>query len=829
MLHFFSAEKALENNFSEEQVRTVIHALQEEGETQEVIYHREDKESFRYVITTNVVIDIDEQLIQATSSVEKFKLEEDEFLEFVPDTLDSNLEPEKKYTLPLEENHDDQESLQLVAVKHLRCIHKVEETLAHKKSKVEVQAQAQVQPTPTPTSIPVPVQKNGNRTTLLLFALLIALIVGSLFALRPLFTNKQSADLSLVFNTVNVHVQMGTEQYTSKGNRLDLTLPLGRYRLQITKQGFKPVRQDIFLADDEEISIHLEEMYTLTVYADMEESRVLLDGNIVGTTGRIKPLELSLTTGEYALSLTNPSVAKPLQKKILLQGDQVIRAEFPHPRLTIRTNINDAIVAVADREYQIQGKELVLKLPFGRHQLIIRKSGYSPVVHEVVIQKQDQVVPITLERTTYHLSIIPNVANSTISVSCANEQKYFGTASPGKPFQVKTSAQSCNVFAEKQGYQHVNQKVSLIADQDLHLTLQKLFLLKVYTDLEQSIIVLDGKKVGKAGSKTPAVLSLPRGTYVLTASHPLALASVQQKIRLTKDRRLDIKLPLPQLTVKVNVAGVMLLIDQEQEQEQDKQYDKNSRRKQWIAGRQVTLRLTRGIHHLTAQKRGYITMQRQVLVQDNTQTSFTLVPAVYPLSIRSNVDKTAIYVKCKDGKEYTGLASSKVPFQLEAVAGTCTVSATLAGYNNIQRTVTLPSEKNISLHLSVAVQKEREAESALQIISTSKVKPTSFQEERIWTTQQGGLKSSKVIKTLQPRKKKERVKSESQRRREFIRPVRNPISKSTTRSRRNIRRTKQMISKNRTQSTPLLLPREAKKKTVKMNSVLVCQSYAIDI
>ncbi|MCI5228315.1 MAG: hypothetical protein D3918_17080, partial [Candidatus Electrothrix sp. AX2] len=169
MLHFFSAEKALENNFSEEQVRTVIHALQEEGETQEVIYHREDKESFRYVITTNVVIDIDEQLIQATTSVEKFKLEEDEFLEFVPDTLDSNLEPEKKYTLPLEENHDDQESLQLVAVKHLRCIHKVEETLAHKKSKVEVQAQ--VQPTPTPTSIPVPVQKNGNRTTLLLFAL----------------------------------------------------------------------------------------------------------------------------------------------------------------------------------------------------------------------------------------------------------------------------------------------------------------------------------------------------------------------------------------------------------------------------------------------------------------------------------------------------------------------------------------------------------------------------------------------------------------------------------------------------------------------------------
>ncbi|MCW5212399.1 PEGA domain-containing protein, partial [Desulfobulbus sp. TB] len=609
-----------------------------------------------------------------------------------------------------------------------------------------------------------------------------------------------------------------------------------RYRLQITKQGFKPVRQDIFLADDEEISIHLEEMYTLTVYADMEESRVLLDGNIVGTAGR-NPLELSLKTGEYALGLTNPSVAKPFQKKILLQGDQVIRAEFPHPRLTIRTNINDAIVAVADKEYQIQGKELVLKLPFGRHQLIIRKSGYSPVVHEVVIQQQDQVLPITLEGTTYHLSIIPNVANSTISVSCANEQKYFGTASPGKPFQVKTSAQSCNVFAEKQGYQRVNQKISLIADQELPLTLQKLFLLKVYTDLDRSIIVLDGKEVGKSDSKTPAVLSLLSGTYVLTASHPLALAPVQQKIRLTKDRRLDIKLPLPQLTVKVNVAGVMLLIDQDKHL--DKQYDKKSRKKQWIAGRQVTLRLTRGSHHITAQKKGYITMQRQVLVQDSTQTSFKLVPEVYPLSIRSNVDKTAIYVKCKDGKEYTGLASPRVPFQLEAVAGTCTVSATLAGYNNIKRTVILPSEKNLSLHLSVGVKVKVKTQSALhtlqapqtlQIRSTSKVKPaTSFEEERKGKTKQVERETFKLIKTLLPRKKKEKVKSESKRRREFIRPVRNPISKSTTRSRRNTRRKIHLISVGRTQSAPLPLLREAKKKTVKMNSVLVCQSYAIDI
>lgn len=562
---------------------------------------------------------------------------------------------------------------------------------------------------------------------------------------------------------------------------------------------------------------------------------MLLDGNIIGTTGLTKPLELSLKTGEYALGVTNPSVAKSFQKKILLQGDQIIRAELSHPRLTIRTNIDDVIVAVAGKEYQFQGRELVLKLPFGRHQLIARKSGYSPVVHEVVVTKEDQVLSSTLEMVTYHLSIIPNVVNSTISVSCANGQKYFGTASPGKPFQVKTSAQSCNVFAEKQGYLHVSQKVSLIADQELPITLQKLFLLKVYTDLDRSTIVLDGKKVGKAGRKTPTVLSIPRGNYVLTASNPLASAPVQQKIQFKKDRRLDINLPLPQLTVKVNVAGVMLLIDQDEQYDKNNKNNQKSRKKQWIAGRQLTLRLTQGTHHITAQKKGYITMQRQVLVQDSAQTFFKLAPQVHPFSIRSNVDKTAIYVKCKDGKEYTGLASPKAPFQLEAVAGTCTVSATLAGYNSIKKIVILPNEKNISLHLSVGIQEEIEVQSVrqtlqapqtLQIMSTSKLKPDT-PLKRKGGRDQAELETVRIITILKPRKKKEKV-TPATKTRKFVRPVRKPISRSRIIRPTTQTRTKtQLISVTRTQSAPL--PREAKKKAVKMNSVLVCQSYAIDI
>ncbi|CAK8725039.1 PEGA domain-containing protein [Candidatus Electrothrix laxa] len=675
MLNLFSAEIALENNFPEEQIRTVAHALRREGKAQEVIYHTENKESFRYVILTKVVTNTNDGQIQATTSVDKFKLQEDEFLEFVQDTLDGGLVREKQYTLPLQEDHDHQaclECLRPIAIKHLRCISKIEKL-------------------PSPPRSKTVIKESNNRTIFLLFGLLIALIGGSLYELLPLFANKQSADLTLLFNTVDVQVWLGTKKYPTKGNRVDLTLPLGRYRLLAKKPGFKPVRQDIFLTADEEVGVRLEELYTLTVYADMEESKVLLDGNIVGIAGSTVPLEFSRIKGEYDLALTNPAVSTPFQKKILLRGNQIIRAELPHPLLTIRTNIDDAIIKVAEKEYQVKEKKIELKLPVGKHRLIARKQSYTSVEKEVVIEDQDQTLPITLEMIHYKLSIIPNVANSSISVSCTNGQKYFGIASPDNPFQIDTSAELCKVLAENQGYRHIAQDIFLTGNMELPITLKQLFLVTVYTNLDLSTVLLDGKEIGKAGTKTPAVLSLPSGDYDVTVSNPQAAAPMQQELQIKKDQRLNIDLPLPQLTVKVNAKGATLFVDQ-------KEYK--------VPGKQLSLGLPLGSHHITAQKKGYLTIQREVLVRDGAQTFFELLPQTYPLSIRSNIDKTAIYVKCKDGKEHSGLTSPKTPFHFETIAGTCTISASREGYKQLTKNISLPAEKNISIQLIAEVKEK---------------------------------------------------------------------------------------------------------------------------
>jgi hypothetical protein len=730
MLNLFSAEKALENNFSDKQIRTVIHALRREGKAEEIIYHTENKKSFRYVITTSMTNNTDKKQIETTTSVEKFKLQEDEFLEFVQDSLDGGLVREKQYTLPLQEEHNEQtclECLQPVAIRHLRCINKIERVLS--------------QPRPQKT-----VQKSSSRTTFTLFALLIALIAGSLFFLYPLLTNKQAADLTLLFNTVNVQVQLGPEQYISKENRLDLTLPLGRYRLQAAKPGFKPVRQDIFLTADEEVGIHLEELHTLTVYADMEGTKALLNKNIIGTLEPNKPLELSLTRGEYELTLTNPVVSTPFQKKILLNKDQVIRAELPHPQLTIHTNVDDLVLSIGEEDYPVRNNELKLKLPLGRYQLIARKPGYFPVRQEIIIEDQDQVLPINMEIIERQLTITSNVENSSISLACTNEQKYFGIASPDTPFQLKTSAQSCILLAEKQGYQHVRQEIDLTADQEIDLTLHQLFLITVYTNLDLSTILLNNEKESKAGTRTPAVFSIPGGTYTITASHPQARAPVEQQRTITKDQRLNIDLPLPRLTVTTNVAGTTLLVDG---------------KKHPVPGKEMTFELPLGSHAITAQKKGYITIQRDILVRDGAETFFELTQPTHPLSIRSNIDKTAIYVKCKDEKEYSGFSSPTAPFRLQAVAGPCTVSASRKGYKDISKKLILPDEKEFFIHL-VAEQKEN-------TLKPEKNKPP--------LGEQAIPKSLSEVKekTIKPESKKQQIKRPQTNKK--AKPPRQPVQK----------------------------------------------------
>lgn len=585
MLHLFSAETVAENDFPDEQIRTVIHALRKEGKVREIIYHTENKESFRYVISTEIQSGSKEKVLRSTTSVDKFRLLEEEYLEFIQDTLDGGLVRERQYSLPFDEEHDDhdrEEHLRPIAIRHLRCIEKIERLSSA--------------PKPHPA-----VQQNSSRTTCLLFTLLIALIGGTLYYLLPLFTPKYPADLTLLFNTVDVQVRLGTEVHTSKGNRLDLTLPLGRYKMHAEKQGFKPVRQDIFLSADEEVMVRLEELHSLTLFADIEESSVLLDGKTVG----------------------------------------------------------------------------------------------KPVEQEVSITEQNQELPISLEKFHHRLSVIPDVADTSVSISCKNGQKYFGIAGPDSPFQLETAAASCTILAENQGYQPVTEEVSLTKEtaSELSVNLKELFLVTLYTNLDFSTVLLDGREAGTAGIRTPTVLSVPGGSYLITVSNPQAGAPVEKRLRITEDQLLKIDLPLPRLTVTMNVAETSLLVDKKKHQ---------------VAGKKISLELSPGSHRIIVRKEGYITLQREVFVQDGVQTFFELRPQRHPFSVISNIDKTDIYVKCKDENEYSGLASPEAPFHFEAVAGSCTISADRKGYEKLTRKVTVPAEKELSLHLLASVAERQE-------------------------------------------------------------------------------------------------------------------------
>ncbi|MCI5120023.1 MAG: PEGA domain-containing protein, partial [Candidatus Electrothrix sp. AUS4] len=293
-------------------------------------------------------------------------------------------------------------------------------------------------------------------------------------------------------------------------------------------------------------------------------------------------------------------------------------------------------------------------------------------------------------------------------------------------------------------YQHVSEKVSLTADLELSLTLKQLFLVTVYTNLDLSTVMLDGKEVGKAGSNTPAALSIPGGKYLINISNPQAAAPVEQQLEVTKDQRLSIDMPLPKLTVNVNKAGTILIVD-------GKEYK--------VSGKQLHLELPQGSHHISAKKEGYATLQREVLVRDGAQTFFELLPPTYPLSVRSNIDKTAIYVKCKDGKEYSGFASPKEPFQFRASAGTCTVSANREGYQGASKPTSLPTEKEITLNL--IPEERKKTQPPEEQVKAEKNVPVATEQPVAHPAEQNENKKDKPAAVKQPTEQSEAEKDKA--------------------------------------------------------------------
>ncbi len=227
-----------------------------------------------------------------------------------------------------------------------------------------------------------------------------------------------------------------------------------------------------------------------------------------------------------------------------------------------------------------------------------------PAIHKKSVLPQSQgIQPL--------LSVVSNVENSSITVVCRDGKKYFGVASEKTPFEVRTKSHSCKVSAEKQGFLPVNREIILTGDQSLSIHLSRLFFLKVYADMEKSDVFINGEKRGVAGDKTPATLSLLIGKYEIEVTNNKALLPFKQKVHLTDDTDLHIVLVRPALTIRFNVEDVSVKVD-------NKEYVPSNQK--------LEISLPVGEHHVSARKKGYLYIEKNITLTKNTQILLALSP-----------------------------------------------------------------------------------------------------------------------------------------------------------------------------------------------------------
>jgi hypothetical protein len=534
MYNLFSAEPALEDNFFNERIRAVIDQLKGEGKVQETIYHTENKEAFKYTVTTEIAADTADHLIRSTTSVEKFKLQRDEYLEYIQDTLEGCFVPEKKNSLPLCANHDDPASralcdscLRPIAEKHLRCTDKVEKLLS------------------VPKDI-VPEKKTRFAFFRLLPLVFLLLLVSvGLFISLPSFDfnknkgesfpvafrqNKQASQppdqekgyapvgkdifpgdneevvlemhpvqylLSIASNVDNTSISVscrdGRKHFgaVSRTSTFNVKAIAGTCGISAEKQGYLPVSQEILLTADQQVPIHLRELFFLTVYANMDQSTVSVDGKEVGTAHIKTPATISLPTGTYEVEVANNQAQSPFKKTIHLADDSDLRAVLARPELTIQLNVDNARIKVDKKEHLAKGKQFKLSLPVGTYHLSVRKKEYVPIKKNISLKK-DTNISLTLSPVRHPLTLVSAMDNVMISVSCEDGEKHSGTASRKASLTVEVPAGKCEVSAEKKGYIAFSKKIKIFSKQT------------VTVQLVPKINIIKAVKEKKKGKKKPA-------------------------------------------------------------------------------------------------------------------------------------------------------------------------------------------------------------------------------------------------------------------------------------------------------------------------------------
>lgn len=393
----------------------------------------------------------------------------------------------------------------------------------------------------------------------------------------------------------------------------------GTYQVKVLKSGYVERIVNVTISDVSKTEIvRLTKIgYTLTINPTPEDAlvKVYYDGGY--NEGYI---HANLSNGTYPVQVSKYGYASKEEVITISNGNvtQSIILDSNNYSLIVSTNPGDAKVEIFYNGNWNVGT--THSLPNGEYDIKVSKLGYSEYVGTVIINNLNKTESISLERSTYKLTVVTVPSNAIVEVI------YDGATHNGNIHNIPTG--SYNIKVSYPGYDPYIGTVSILNEDkivsiDLSESRYSLYINTLPPTATVKVKVNNNWETGLNN-----VFLLPNGTYeyLITANQYKSVtgfitideAGTTLNIELEKLNALEI-IPNPydsEVKVKINDS--------------------------WVVG---TLHFVEpGSYDIEVIKSGYVTHTETILVDGDIAKEIILTPIIYTLTINTSPEDSNVEV-----------------------------------------------------------------------------------------------------------------------------------------------------------------------------------------
>ena len=258
-------------------------------------------------------------------------------------------------------------------------------------------------------------KKFGSFSVVLLISILLSIGVYSLWlasrgggehgSLAQTEQKKYSLSVFPVPHDAEVRFLNIDKQYSP-----DIPLPPGRYKIEVSKEGFRSKIKEVVIADSKrEIWVNLTKLkYPLTIETTPDDAKVQI-GN---TDQDYKPF-MMLEPGKYLVGVTRDGY-KPHTEWVEIKSEAIVRSVQLKPEknaysLIIDSKPDEATVKIMNISSKYHPG---IKLEPGRYDILVEYRGYKPFREWIEVTHQDVNLHVDLEKRWMYTYTIDNKSAS---------------------------------------------------------------------------------------------------------------------------------------------------------------------------------------------------------------------------------------------------------------------------------------------------------------------------------------------------------------------------------------------------------------------------------